>query len=285
MNPKVSIIIVSWNAAAVLRDCLMSIREAAKTLPLETLVIDNSSSDRSAEIVRQEFPEVTLLAQTENLGFARAVNIGFAASHGEYVFLLNPDATLNPDTLPTLLHYLETHLDVGIVGPRIMNADGSTQISTNRFPTFADQVIILTKFDHLWPNLAAIRRYTYADTPFAGPTNVDQVKGAAFLFHRSLLDRIGRFDEQFYLWFEEVDFCYRANAAGLHTAIIPSVSVRHHGGHSFHQRYSLDKHRIFLKSLHTYFRLHRPLWEQVAITPFLGISYLSHLLATPFHPR
>lgn len=285
MNSKISIIIVSWNAATVLRDCLMSIREAAKTLPLETLVIDNASSDGSAEIVRQEFPEITLLSQTQNLGFARAVNIGFAASHGEYLFLLNPDATLNPDTLPTLLDYLEHHPDIGIVGPRIINTDGSTQISTNRFPTFFDQAIILTKIDHLWPNLAPIRHYTYVDATFTEPTKVDQVKGAAFLFRRSLFDRIGPFDERFYLWFEEVDFCYRANAAGLHTAIIPSVSVRHHGGHSFHQRYSIDKHRIFLKSLHTYFRLHRPLWEQVAITPFLGISYLAHLLATPFHPR
>jgi len=285
MNPKVSIIIVSWNAAEVLRDCLTSIRNAAAALPLETLVIDNASSDSSGNIVRQEFPDVTLLSQTKNLGFAKAVNIGFAASHGEYVFLLNPDATLNPDTLPTLLGYLEHHPDVGIVGPRILNDDGSAQISTNRFPTFADQAIVLTKLDHLWPRLAPIRRYTYADTTFTEPTIVNQVKGAAFLFHRRLLDRIGRFDERFTLWFEEVDFCFRANAAGLHTAIIPSVSVRHHGGHSFHQRYSIDKHRIFLKSLYTYFRLHRPLWEQVAITPFLGISYLAHLLATPFHPR
>lgn len=284
-TPDVSIIIVSWNVADLLRDCLMSIRTAGQGLALEVIVIDNHSTDGSTDLVQREFPEVHLFPQSENLGFSRAVNIGIHASHGRTLFLLNPDATLNATTLPTLLGYLDSHADVGIVGPNIVNADGSRQISVNRFPTFLDQAIILTKLDHVWHNLAPIRDYTYADTSFDKPTRVDQVKGAAYLFRRTLLDELGTFDERFFLWFEEVDYCRRAANKGIGTVIVPNAEVRHHGGRSFHQRYSIDKHRIFLHSLFMYFHVHRPRWEQCALLPFLGLSYLAHLLATPFHSR
>ena len=263
----VSVIIVSWNTRELLGRCLKSLFEQTHGVSFEVLVVDNASSDDSAEMVRSEFTQVNLIANDANLGFARANNQAIAEAKGECVLLLNPDTELIDDGISNLVAVARKHPEAGIVGGKILNPDRSIQASVRRFPTLCSQVLIMLKLHHAFVNISCLRRYFANDVNPESEQSADQVMGAFFLISRQALNIVGTLDERFFIWFEEVDYCKRVVNAGLKVLYTPVAQVVHHGGESFAQVFALKKQKMFNASLAKYMRKHfgRRAWLAIQI--------------------
>ncbi len=266
---NLSVIIVSWNVRERLRTCLASLFRETKDLNWEIFVIDNDSKDGSAEMVLNDFPDVQLIVNKKNLGFAAASNQGIKKARGEFILLLNPDTELKENSFAKTVEYMRSHPEVGILGPRILNFDGSLQPSVRRFPTLISQILIILKIPHLWPSLAPIKYYLAADFDYEKEANVDQVMGACLLFSRNLLNKIGLLDDKFFIWFEEVDFCQRARNAGFKVRYAPVTSITHWGGESFAQEMTLKKQKMISQSMAYYFKKHH------SFAAYLFIKFLT----------
>ncbi len=254
---KLSIIVVSWNVRDLLEKCLQSIFEQTRNINFEILVVDNGSTDGTAEMILKKFPQVNLIRSTKNLGFAAGNNLALrsvlGSSQSEFILLLNPDTEIINSAIEKMVDLMRREPEAGITGPKLLNADRSLQPSVRRFPTFLDQLFILFKVTHFWLNSRVLKHYWATDFDYLETAEVDQVMGAFFLVRREVFERIGLFDEKFFLWFEEVDFCRRAKQAGYRIIYYPGAEVIHYGGQSFKQRWTLRKQWWFLKSLIYYF--------------------------------
>ncbi len=266
---KLSVIIVNWNVKQLLSACLRSLLTGEQGVELEIIIIDNQSTDGSVAMIQQEFPSVTLIASEKNLGFAAANNIGLQRATGEYCILLNPDTVVPAGSLKAMVDYLEAHSEVGIVGPHIINPDGTTQPSVRGNPTGYNQLFVILKQINVLPWLPSLHSYLRRDFDYAQTQPVDQLMGAALMFPKSLLAKIGLLDEQFFLWFEEIDYCLRTKQAGLQIIYLATSQIIHYGGASFNQRLTLDKQKIFNRSLIAYLKKHRPASELSLIKFFL----------------
>ncbi len=265
---KLSIVIVSWNVRDLLKECLGSIFHFAPSFPFEVFVVDNASSDGSAAMVSADFPNVTLITNTENRGFAYACNQAIRQSKGEYVLLLNCDGHVIENTLNTFVQFLDSHPKAGIAGCHIINPDGSTQTSVRRFPTILSQLLMMLKVHHMLPNLPLFKKYFAADFDYSQPQQIDQPMGAAFLMRKKCLDDIGLLDELFFIWFEEVDLCKRAKVAGWEIWYDAESTVVHHGGQSFKQRNILQKQINLFTSCAQYLWKHFK-WKSVIAVGFM----------------
>lgn len=233
-SPQLSVIIVSWNVAGLLRDCLQSLTETRADLSLEIIVVDSASSDDTVEMVRRDFPHVQLLAQTENVGFARGNNLGMAVARGAFLFLLNPDTVVHEGALVQLVTYLQTHPQVGLVGPQLFNTDGSHQSSRRRLPT------VWTAFwESMWWQRYAppgvLRRYYMEDRPISVECSVDWLSGAALCVRKSIVQQVGGFDPAYFMYSEELDWCRRIGSVGWQIVYLPTAHVTHHIGRSSQQ--------------------------------------------------
>jgi GT2 family glycosyltransferase len=245
----ISIVIVSWNVRELLRQCLKSVasqqspvasHEAGLStgdclLATELIVVDNASSDHTVEMLRTEFPSVRVIANTENAGFTRANNQALAVAQGHYLFLLNPDTELRAGALHTLYDYAEQHPRVGIIGPQLFYGDGSHQSSRRRFPTLATAFLESTKLQQWFPRNRALTRYYILDTRDDATQEVDWINGAAMFVRRAVYDQIGGLDEAFFMYSEELDWCYRAKHAGWQIVYLPTAQVTHYEGKSSEQ--------------------------------------------------
>lgn len=254
--PDLSVVILNWNVCALLRGCLRSLAPdpaGPRPLEIEIIVVDAGSTDGSAEMTVREFPSVRLLARPENLGYSRGNNLGLAAAAGRYLLVLNPDTQAAPGALPALVDFAEAHPQAGLAGPRLLNADGSTQSSRRRFPTLG-----LAFFESTWLQPLAPRRwldrYYARDLPDDRPAVVDWVTGACLLIRREVYTQIGGFDEGFFMYSEELDYCRRARAAGWQVAYTPAAQVYHYEGKSSEQAPSAERHIRFQRSKIRYFR-------------------------------
>jgi GT2 family glycosyltransferase len=244
----IGVVIVSFNTVALLRNCLASLR--ACSLPLRVVVVDNASTDASRTMVRTEFPEVELLALGENAGFARGNNIGLAAlgvtrAHGEsladpsattaagYTLVLNPDTVVHPGAIERLATFLAAHPRVGVVSPRLLNPDGSLQAAAFRFPT-----LLMTALD-LFPPGEVLPGRLYnswwhgrypQEQSGAAPFAIDHPLGACMLIRNAALLEVGGLDERYFMYSEEVDWCWRLRAAGWAIWQEPAAVVTHVGG-------------------------------------------------------
>ncbi len=226
-TPTLSIIIVNWNTRDLLRACLHS-------LPLtdpatEIIVVDSASADGSADMVRAEFPTVTLIASPDNLGYSRGNNVGLARSQGEFVFILNPDTQVAPHALPCLLDALRAEPQVGVVGPLLRYPDGRVQASRRRFPTLLTLFLESTWAQGLAPR-AALDYFYARDLPPDQPAEVDWLVGAALLVRRAAYAQVGGFDESFFMYSEELDWCRRFKQAGWRVRHVPTAEVMHFEG-------------------------------------------------------
>ena len=235
-----SLVIVSWNVRDLLRRCLQAVqRELAMPgdapLSVEILVVDNASGDGTVEMVRAEFPAVRVIANVENLGFTRANNQALAIAQGRYLFLLNPDTELQPGALATLYAYAEAHPRVGILGPQLFYGDGTHQSSRRRFPTLATAFLESTRLQQWFPRHRALLRYAMRDTRDDETQAVDWITGAAMFVRRAVYDQVGGFDEAFFMYSEELEWCYRAPRAGWEIVYLPRARVTHYEGKSSEQ--------------------------------------------------
>lgn len=264
---KLSIIVVSWNVRTLLEACLASVFRYAPQFPFEVIVIDNASHDASVDMITQKFSQVNCVANADNTGFASATNQGIKIARGEYILLLNPDTEVTEGSLEKLVSKIESDPKVGIVAPKLLNPDRTLQPSIRRFPTPFSQFLIFLKLRHLRRVPGAIQRYLNSDFDYEKTQEVDQPQGAAFLIRRSVLNAIGFFDEKFFIWFEEVDFCKRTQDAGWKIIYTPEAKIIHHGGQSFRQRFSLDKQILFSTSCAYYLWKHFSWKSLYAILP------------------
>jgi GT2 family glycosyltransferase len=252
-NLDLSLIIVSYNVRNLLIACLESIQSvvASSRLRYEIIVVDNASSDGSPESVRQRFPGVRLIENTENLGFAAANNRGLRDAGGRVIVLLNPDTTVPPGTMDTLYGYLDAHPDAGVVGPRLVYPDGSTQPSRRRFPTVLTGLLESTIVQDYWPENPATRRYYLADRSIDVIQDVDWLVGACLMARREVFEQAGVLDEAFFMYSEEVEWCHRVRKAGWRIVYLPEATIVHHEGASSRQdvparQINFDTSRVLL---------------------------------------
>lgn len=228
-SPDISIIIINWNTRDMLADCIDSIWHHADGLKLDIIVVDNASSDGSQAMLRESYPDVQLIANQDNVGFAKANNQAMQIAEGRYFLLWNSDAFAQPDSLQALLRLAEAQPQAGLIGAQLRNQDGSFQASHTPFPTLWQEFLILT----------ALGRRMYGNSypshgPEAehGPQQVDYVEGACMLVRREAYEQVGGLDEGYFMYAEEVDWCMSIKRAGWQIWYQPASKVTHLGGAS-----------------------------------------------------
>ncbi|MCA9890099.1 MAG: glycosyltransferase family 2 protein [Anaerolineae bacterium] len=277
----VSIIIVSWNVEDLLQDCLDSIKSSGLKLAgpdanAEIIIVDSASHDGTVDIILEKYPEIILLPQDENIGFVKGNNIGLGTAKGQYLFLLNPDTEIIGDAIQKMAAYMDENPQVGIVGPRTLNSDGTTQSTRRRFPTKA-----LAFFESTWLQPYApksmLANFYLEEKDDHATFAVDWVQGSAMMVRREVYDAIGGLDEAYIMYSEELDWCHRAKDAGWNVVYLGSASIVHHGGKSSEQAGSW-KHIHFQKSKLRYFeKYHGKLFAGV-LRQFLRLNYYWQIL-------
>ncbi len=271
-RPDLSVVIVNWNTRDLLAQCLSSIYIYPPVDEFEVLVVDNLSSDGSVQMVRERFPQVRLIQNTENVGFARANNQAILESTGRYVLLLNPDTEILPDALLTLLDFIEEHPEAGAIGPMILNPDFTLQSSCNPMPTLWREFWHLMHLDPILPQ--SVYREERWDTTIAH--KVEVIQGNCLLIRREALSDVGLLDEAFFMFTEEVDLCYRLLRRGWSLYWVPMARIIHYGGQSTRQvarEMFLELHR----SKVVFFRKTRGKWGGLVYKLTLLVTALTRL--------
>jgi hypothetical protein len=254
-----SIIIVSWNVKDILRENLRSVFASSQNISFEVFVVDNDSSDNTVEMVRQEFPQVKLIANFENYGFAKANNQAIKKSQGKYVLLYNPDMKCFQDTFEKMVKWMDEHKDVGVGGCRLIKEDGSDFQHVRRYPKLSDQLAIILKLPHIFPNI--LNKYLRADFDYNKGAEVDSIRGSFFMIRREVIDKIGGLDERYFIWFEEVDYCREVKEAGFKVMYTPIVQCIDLKGKSFAQVPRGRAQEYFRDSMLKYFEKWHPKWQ------------------------
>ena len=257
-HPDVSLIVVSYNVRGFLEAMLDSLRRGVGGLAVEIFVVDNQSSDNSQTMVRTQFPEITLIENASNLGFAAANNRALPLCKGRYVCLVNPDVLLQEDTLETMVAFMDAHPDVGASGCKILNPDGTLQLACRRsIPTPVSAFFKLTGLSRLFPNNRMVGAYnlTYLDPDKV--SDVDAVSGSFILARRATIDAVGPMDEAFFMYGEDLDWMYRIGQAGWRVCYVPETQIIHYKGES--ARKSRSRSAIaFYRAMYLFARKHRP---------------------------
>jgi len=297
-----SIIIVNFNVKPLLSRCLESIFQEAQGLSYEVIVVDNASDDSSVEYLkdlvskRKElhpvkssafgrgaaeplFNRVKVIFNDKNLGFAKANNQGFKIAQGEFILFLNPDTETKPGALEKMIEFMKKNPDCGIAGPTLLGVNGKIQDSVRSFPGLFSQILIFLKLHHLFPLLRVFKKYFLYSFDYQKEQEVDQVMGAFLLTRREVIEEVGAFDENFYIWFEEVDFCFRAKKASWKVIYTPGSQILHYGGKSFAQIASFKKQKIFNQSAIYYFKKHHPRYQSLILEILNPLSLFLALLA------
>ena len=255
LQPAFSVIVVNWNTCDYLQECLQSILDEpgirilsdeppniptrrtetnlpiyqSTLLPIEILVVDNASTDQSVAIVRSRFPEVRLIVNERNLGFAAANNQAIDQARGRVLFLLNPDAYLRPGALTGLARFLQQHPEAAAAGPNVLNPDGTWQAAVFRFPTLWDLFCEAVFLSVLWPHSRLFARKELGGFDRDAARQVDWIQGCALAIRREVWEAVGPFDEGYWMYVEELDWCRRAHALGYRLFFTPDAQVVHYG--------------------------------------------------------
>lgn len=266
-----SIVIVSYNTRDMLRACLNSLPDAAKGLNSETFVVDNASPDDSVGMVAAEFPTVRLIANRDNAGFTRANNQALRQASGRHVVILNPDTECEADSLTLLVRYLDDHSNVGAVGPKLLNSDGSLQHNGRLFPSPWRDFLAATGLWKLHSG-AFERDIEFGRDDFDREAEVDFVMGACLMVRRDVMEQAGMLSEDFYMFYEEVEWCWRIKRAGFKVMYVPQSRIVHHHMGSVRQRVWAMSNRILKSAITYYAKTGTPL-QRVAILPVVAIGY------------
>jgi GT2 family glycosyltransferase len=276
----ISVIIVNWNTRKLLRGCINSLLDAELGSDCEIVVVDNNSSDGSAEMIEQEFPEVRLIANRDNRGFAVASNQGIHASCGRYVLLLNPDTKATKSFLRILLEVLENNSKAAAAGPLLVHQNGEIQLSCLLLPTLWRELLFMLHLKSLHKDFSKIRENLE-------PRKVETIGGACILIRREVLNQIGLLDEQFFLYSEEIDLCRRILESGREIYWAPMAKLIHYGGESSKQAERQTFIELF-RSKVVYFRKHFGSWGSASYKFILLFTTLLRLAFIPamifFHP-
>jgi GT2 family glycosyltransferase len=227
-----SVVIVNWNTREFLSRCLRSVYDSTLDLDFEVIVVDNGSTDGSQEMVRQEFPGVSLILNTENKGFAKANNQAIRRSRGRHVLLLNSDAFVRENTIEHTVAFMDGHPEAGVAGCKLLFEDGRLQPSCYAFPTLFTEFFIAVGLDRLFPRSRLFGMYGMTYWDFGDIREVDVIMGAFMLVRAIAIDEVGLMDERFFMYSEEADWCYRFRDKGWKVYFYPHVEAVHLGGGS-----------------------------------------------------
>lgn len=278
VSPKISIVVLSYNTRVLLRQCLSSIQpgledcdQDVSVCDYEVIVVDNASSDGSPEMVRSKFPSAVLLINDTNEGFARAVNRGVEVSHGEFILVSNSDVVYPPGSIAEMIHFAIFHPNVGVVGPQLVYPDGSWQQSYGTVPSIGASLKCLF---FLFSLHNGIRRLLWPTVKIdLRPKHVGYIPGAAMLIRKKAFDAVGGFDEDFFFYGEDVDFCMRLRKLGWDVVFLPKSRVIHvHGGSSTKVCPDDRFLRLQVQSNVLFLRKHYPDWK-VRLVLVLQLGY------------
>lgn len=272
MNLSCAIVIVSYNCRDALRQCLCQLTTPGGFHPI--IVVDNASNDGSAEMLARDFLTVQLIRNSTNRGFAAACNQGIHTCATDLVLLLNPDTVLLHADLQKLIEIMRTHPDIGACGPRILNSDGSLQPSCRAFPTLGVMLYDEVGLSRLFPYSRHFAKYRMSNWSHDETREVDQLMGSCLLLRRVALEYIGFLDERFFLYFEEVDLCWRMWQAGWRVLFVADATVTHLGGESS-KTDRLDALRHRYRSLFAFYRKHYPRWQLPVLKMAVQVAALA----------
>jgi len=255
-SPRLTVVIVNYNVRYFLEQCLLSVRRASEGLPVETIVVDNNSSDDSVVMVANSFPEVRLIANNDNPGFSKANNQAIRQSSGEYVLLLNPDTVVAEDTFRIVLDYLDDHPKVGGLGARMIDGSGTFLPESKRgFPTPFVAFCKSVGLSRLFPRSPRFNRYHLGYLEEHKNHEVEVLAGAFMALRRSVLDEVGLLDETFFMYGEDIDLSYRIVQAGYENHYLADTTIIHYKGEST-KKGSLNYVRVFYQAMIIFARKH-----------------------------
>ena len=258
-QPLLSICIVNWQTRELLRACLRALAGRPADPATEIIVADNASADGSAEMVASEFPQIPLLRNDTNLGYARATNQALSKARGDLVLLLNPDTEVRAGALEAICRFMDSHPDAAAAGCRLLNPDGTVQRSCRSFPTPRALLLDVIGLWRMFPASRVLGRYRMTWFDHARVMEVDQPMASALCLRRVAVEQVGPLDEQFPIFWNDVDLCYRLRAAGWRIYFCPDAEGVHHLGASTRQaraRVILDSHRGLIRFYRKHYRRH-----------------------------
>ena len=256
ISPLVSIIIVNYNVREFLHHALVSLQKAMKGMRGEIIVVDNASDDGSVEMVRRRFPTVQLIASKVNLGFAKANNLGLKRARGKFFLLINPDTLVQEDTLRVMIKFFQENADVGLAGCKVLNPDGTFQLACRRsFPRPWVAFSKMIGLSALFPNSRFLGRYNLTYLSPDETYEIDAVSGSFMMVRREAYEQVGGLDEEFFMYGEDLDWCYRIQQAGWKNYYVHSTQIIHYKGEST-KRSNLDEIRTFYQAMHLFVQKH-----------------------------
>lgn len=255
----ISIVVVSWNVREKLKANLRALFASQGDIKFEVFVVDNSSADGSAEMVKGEFPQIKLIANQDNRGFARANNQAIKQAQGDFILLLNPDMRVFPDTLTSMINWMRENKQVSVAGCRLVDEAGKTVNHVRRFPQLFDQLAIVLKLPHIFTGI--VKNYLMFDFDYSRSAKVDSIRGSFFMVRRSEFEKTGGLDERYFVWFEEVDFCRQVVENGGETWYTPAAKCIDYVGQSFSQVKRGQAQKYFRDSMLKYFYKWHPRWQ------------------------
>jgi hypothetical protein len=278
--PECSIIIVNHNTCGLLRACLASLAADTDAPSLEVLVVDNGSGDGSVPMVEMEFPQVRLLRNRENEGFARPNNVAMQQARGEWFFLLNSDAEVRPGALRALIEAMRQDPGAAAAGPRLVYPDGRLQPSAKGFPSLWTHFCDMFLLDRLAPRSRLFAAGEAGGFDYDRPGTADHLMAAAFLIRRSSAEQIGLLDERFRIYYNDMDWCYRAVRAGWRILYVPRAVVAHHLGQTVN---AMNRDFAYFEELHNntllFHRKHHGAWTVPVYRLLLVLGFLPRAMA------
>lgn len=254
-----SVIIVSWKVKNLLKKNLETLFNSKGDINFEVFVVDNNSQDKTVEMVSKEFPQVNLIANRDNLGFAKANNLAIDQALGRYILLLNPDMQVEENTLANMVKWMDARPQAGIAGCKLIDSQGEIVPHVRRFPHFWDQMAITLKIPHIFPGV--LNGYIVKDFDYNNEREVDSIRGSFFMIKREVIEQIGGLDERYFIWFEEVDYCKQAKEAGWKVMYTPVATCLDHVGKSFVQVPKGRTQKYFRDSMLKFFYKWQPKWQ------------------------
>jgi len=284
-----SIVIVNWNTRDFLRDCLKSVYASEGDLVFEAIVVDNCSHDRSAGMVRQEFPHVHLIESDINGGYAYANNLGLRHLQARYYLLLNPDTVLPRNALRDMLAFMEAHPEAGMAGPKLVMADGKLDLACRRsFPTPENSFYKLFGLSRLFPESKRFGRYNLTCLDPDQMAEVDSVVGAFMIVRGEVIEQIGFLDEEYFMYAEDLDWALRAKQAGWKVYYCPHVTVLHYKRRSSEQNPRKARYE-FWRAMYVFYRKHyakdTPFWLHYLVLGGLALRGGTAVLREIFRPQ
>ncbi len=253
----VSVSIVNYNAKDYLDRCLTSLYKSINSHSFDVIVIDNASYDGSSDLVKLKFPTVKLIINASNIGFIKANNIGVQNSKGRYVLCLNNDTEVLGDAIDKLIDFMDSNPDAGAAGPKLLNSDGTLQLQCRRgFPTLSNSLFYFSGLNRLFPKSELFGRYllTYLDDKAA--SKVDSLCGAAMIVRREVIDKVGLMDESYYMYGDDIDWCFRIKKNGWKVYYLPDAEIVHYGGRGGSRRQSYRNIYEFHRAMAVFYGKH-----------------------------